>query len=236
MVRVLALVTSLALAGPLAAFAQAADPGAAAAEGQIYARDGFYIGASIAGVGYMMIADEISRSVAADPTVDAAKGQSDATAGANLRVGYRMYPRVAAELQWEWLAPSDIDVTIKRSGTGEFVSDDGAFKVKSWVVTANLKGYLLTTGNLQPFLLVGAGMMRGEIDGKKIYGADGSLSYDFSALSADGFSFLGRMGGGLDYYFTPHIVGTVDLTYVLPVGDLSDFPYVSGGLGLQYRF
>ena len=44
------------------------------------------------------------------------------------------------------------------------------------------------------------------------------------------------MGGGLDYYFTPHIVGTVDMTYVLPVGDLSDFPYISGGLGLQYRF
>jgi hypothetical protein len=105
------------------------------------------------------------------------------------------------------------------------VSDDGAFEVKTWVVTANLKGYVMTTGNLQPFLLLGAGMMKGELDGEEIYG-----------FSADGFSFLGRMGGGLDYYFTPHIVGTVDLTYVLPVGDLSDFPYVSGGLGLQYRF
>jgi opacity protein-like surface antigen len=225
MVRVLALVTSLALAGPMAAFAQAADPGAAAAEGQIYARDGFYVGASIAGVGYMRIADVIDRGVTKAPTVDAAEAQSEATAGANLRVGYRMHPRVAAELQWEWLAPSDIPLTIKRSSTGEFVSDDSAFEVKSWVVTANLKGYAVTTGNLQPFLLLGAGMMKGELDGREIYG-----------FSADGFSFLGRMGGGLDYYFTPHIVGTVDLTYVLPVGDLSDFPYISGGLGLQYRF
>ena len=224
MVRVLALVTSLALAGPLAAFAQAADPGAAAAEGQIYARDGFYIGGSITGVGYMMIADEIARSLDNGPTIDAATAQSESTAGANLRVGYRMHPRVAAELQWEWLVPTDIALTIKRD-TGEFVSDDSAFEVKSWVVTANLKGYALTTGNLQPFLLVGAGVMKGEADGREIY--------DFSV---EGFSFVGRMGGGLDYYFTPHIVGTVDLTYVLPVGDLSGFPYVSGGLGLQYRF
>jgi opacity protein-like surface antigen len=224
MVRVLALVTSLALAGPMAAFAQAVDPGAAAAEGQIYARDGFYIGASISGVGYMSIADAIDRNVT-NFTGDAANAQSEATAGANLRVGYRMHPRVAAELQWEWLFPSDIPLTIQRSGTGEFVSDDSAFEVKSWVVTANLKGYVLTTGNLQPFLLLGAGIMKGEVDGREIYG-----------FSADGFSFLGRMGGGLDYYFTPHIVGTVDLSYVLPVGDLSDFPFISGGLGLQYRF
>jgi hypothetical protein len=109
--------------------------------------------------------------------------------------------------------------------------------VKSWVVTANLKGYILTAGNLQPFLLLGAGMMKGELDGRTIRDpVDASVICDCSTLSYDAFSFLGRMGGGLDYYFTPHIVGTVDLTYVLPVGDLSDFPYISGGLGLQYRF
>jgi opacity protein-like surface antigen len=231
MVRVLALVTSLALAGPMAAFAQAADPGAAAAEEQIYARDGFYVGASIAGVGYMSIGDEVARSVR-DLTGDAATGDSETALGANLRVGYRMHPRVAAELQWEWVLPSDIALTRKDSDTGEFLYDD--VEVKSWVVTANFKGYVLTAGNLQPFLLLGAGMMKGEFDGKVVVkDEDDAVEY---RVSTDSYAFLGRMGGGLEYYFTPHIVGTVDLTYVLPVGDLSEFTYVSGGLGLQYRF
>jgi opacity protein-like surface antigen len=233
MVRLLALVTSLALAGPMAAFAQAADPGASAAEGQIYARDGFYVGASIAGVGYLKIGEIIARDVT-DLTGDAANGKADTTVGVNGRVGYRMHPRVAAEVQFEWLFPSDVALTRKDRETGEFLSDDSAFEVKSWVVTANLKGYVLTAGNLQPFLVLGAGMMNGEVDGEVTKDDAGGTTRH--RVSVDGFSFLGRMGGGVDYYFTPHIVGTVDLTYVLPVGDLSDFPYISGGLGLQYRF
>ncbi len=222
MVRVLALVTSLALAGPMAAFAQAADPGPAAAEGENYGRDGIYVGASLAGVGYLGIAGAIDRRVR-NFTGDVAEAKTENTAGANLRVGYRMHPRVATELQWEWLVPSDVQVKLQSGG--EFKTDDSAFELQTWVVTANLKGYILTRGNLQPFLLLGGGIISGDLDGRDEYGFD-----------ADGFSFLGRMGGGLDYYFTPHIVVTADLTYVLPTGTLSDFTYISGGLGLQYRF
>jgi len=117
------------------------------------------------------------------------------------------------------------DLAFTPDDTGEFLTDDSAFEVRAWTVTANLKGYILTEGDVQPFLLLGGGMISGELDGRSAYGA-----------SADGFSFLGRMGGGLDYYFTPHIVGVAELTYVLPTGTLKDFPYISGGLGLQYRF
>jgi opacity protein-like surface antigen len=223
MVRVLALVTSLVLAGPLAALAQAADPGAAAAaEEENYARDGFYVGASLAGVSFMRLANSVDRSVT-DFTGDAATAKSETTMGVNLRLGYRMHPRVAAEAQWEWLVPSDMSVTI--NDEGQFITDDSAFEVRAWTVTANLKGYILTEGDAQPFLLLGGGMISGELDGRSDYG-----------VAADGFSFVGRMGGGLDYYFTPHIVGVAELTYVLPTGTLKDFPYISGGVGLQYRF
>jgi opacity protein-like surface antigen len=225
MVRVLALVTSLVLAGPLAAFAQAAAPeAAAAADAEIYARDGFYVGASLAGVSFMRLADSIDRHVT-DFTGDASQAKSETTMGVNFRVGYRMHPRVAAEAQWEWLVPSDVALTLTDDDTGEFLTDDSAFKVGTWTVTANLKGYLLTKGDIQPFLLLGGGILKGDLDGRSAYG-----------FAADGFSFLGRMGGGLEYYFTPHIVAVVDLTYVLPTGNLKDFPYISGGLGLQYRF
>jgi opacity protein-like surface antigen len=217
MVRVLALVTSLVLAGPMAAFAQAADPAAAAAEGQVYARDGFYVGASIAGVGHQGVSGAVERFVSdATQTV---RANSETAVGVNLRVGYRMHPRVAGEIHWEWLTPAEIDLS------GDLDYSD-AFEVQFQVVSVNLKGYVLTAGNIQPFLLVGGGIMKGEVDGKN----------DFSASSVDGLSFVGRMGGGVEYYFTPHLVGAVDVTYVLPVGHLSEFPYISGGLGLQYRF
>ena len=225
MVRALALVASLVFAGPPAALAQAADPGAAAvAEEDDYARDGFYVGASLAGVSFMRLADSVDRSVT-DFTGDAATAKSETTMGVNFWVGYRMHPRVAAEAQWEWLVPSDMAVTLKDSDTGEFLTDESAFEVRAWTVTANLKGYILTEGDIQPFLMLGGGIISGELDGRSAYG-----------VSADGLSFLGRMGGGLDYYFTPHIVGVAELSYVLPTGTLKTFPYISGGVGLQYRF
>jgi hypothetical protein len=219
----------------MAALAQAADPGAAADEGEIYGRDGFYVGASLAGVAFLGFGDSAARQVS-NTTGDAAEAKTETTAGANLRIGYRMHPRVAAEAQWEWLAPSDIALKLSDSNTGEFLTEDSALEVQSWIVTANLKGYILTKGDLQPYLLLGAGIISGEVDGKTIKDEAGSVVHDFSALSGDSFSFVGRMGGGLDYYFTPHLVGVIDLTYVLPTGNLKDFAYISGGLGLQYRF
>jgi opacity protein-like surface antigen len=222
MVRVLALVTSLVFAGPLAAFAQAADPGSAAAEDENYGRDGFYVGATLAGVSFMRLANSVERHVT-DFTGDLTQAKTETTMGVNFWLGYRMHPRVAVEAQWEWLVPSDVEIILDRDG--EYLTDDSAFKVRAWTVTANLKGYVLTRGELQPFLMLGGGIINGELDGRSAYG-----------FTADGLSFLGRMGGGLDYYFTPHIVGVVELSYVLPTGNLKDFPYISGGLGLQYRF
>lgn len=229
MVRVLAVVTSLALAGPMAAFARAD----AAADEEIYARDGFYLGANLTGVSFMRLADSIDRDVT-DFTGDVSQAKSETTMGVNFRVGYRMHPRVAAEAQWEWLVPSDIEVVLDRDG--QFLTDDSLFEVRAWTVTANLKGYILTEGNIQPFLMLGGGMIKGEIEGGTLSDQSGEVVHDLSSMDADALSFTGRMGGGLDYYFTPHIVGVVELTYVLPTGNLKDFPYISGGLGLQYRF
>ena len=43
-------------------------------------------------------------------------------------------------------------------------------------------------------------------------------------------------GGGLDTYVTENIVVALDVTYVLPFGDLDDYDYFSLGLGVAYRF
>lgn len=217
MVRVLALVTSLVLAGPLAAFAQGAEPEAAAADEQGYGRNGFYVGAIFAGVAHQGITSETKHRTR-EVTGLEVDSHAQASAGVSARVGYRMHPRVATEVQWEWVSPTDIRLT------GE-IEDNSAYEAKSWLLTANLKGFILPTGNLQPFLLLGGGVLDGQLKDTGGYG-----------YSVHEFGFVGRMGGGVDFYFTRNVVGTLDVTYVLPVGDVSVFSFVSAGVGLQYRF
>lgn len=216
MVRALALVTSLVLAGPISASAQAADSAGATAEEDVYTRNGFYIGASFAGVTFPRIADEVARQVG-NLTSSAVSGDAEAAVGLNARVGYRLHPRVAGEVQFEWLSSSDISLT-------GAIDQSSAFETQSWVVSANAKGYVLT-GSLQPYLLLGAGVMRSDLDDNENFG-----------FEVDEYGFVGRLGGGLEYYFTPRLVATVDVTYVLPADKLAEFEYISAGLGLQYRF
>jgi opacity protein-like surface antigen len=70
---------------------------------------------------------------------------ADNTLGLNLRVGYRFQPRLAGELEFE------------------YYDDFGDFgvKVDGWALTANAKVYG-ATGQVQPFLLAGLGVVHGE--------------------------------------------------------------------------
>ena len=41
---------------------------------------------------------------------------------------------------------------------------------------------------------------------------------------------------GIDFYFSEHWVLNFEASYVLPTGDLSEYDYIGGGMGLAYRF
>ncbi len=57
-----------------------------------------------------------------------------------------------------------------------------------------------------------------------------------SSNSQDRATFAVRFGGGVEMWLTRSVVATFEARYVLPTGSLDDLDYVSGGVGLQYRF
>jgi len=171
------------------------------------ARSGPYVG----GAGGIQIltphtVDEFSDALGVDASAEFG-------IGAQLFAGYRLHPRIAAQVRWEWLG--DIDVRERSLD---------AFTLEGWTLTADAKGYL-ATGFAQPFLLVGAGVMHAETSGRSA-----------AAVPIDGTDFAARFGAGLEVYITDHVVGLVDATYVLPTGSVADLDYISIGFGIAYRF
>jgi len=191
-----------------------ASASAAQAEDDDYARSGPYIGVAGIGVIYTRAEDDLEDEGFVSVDVDN-------PLGVNARAGYRMHPYVAAEVQFEWVSESNIEAF------GVAVAE-----FDSWILTANAKGYILTRlmddfgiGRVQPFAIAGIGLMQSEIDDK--------LGL---AISDKDEAFAARLGAGVDLYITPNILGSLDVTYVLPSPDLNGLDYVAFGLGFQYRF
>jgi opacity protein-like surface antigen len=149
---------------------------------------------------------------------------TDDSPGFNGHVGYRCHRRFAAEVETEWLHGFDADLT--QPGVDQLAK----VEYDPIVVTANVKGYLLT-GRYQPFLLVGAGAMTAET---KIRNPVGLAFTGIDSESDNAFAM--RFGGGIDVYATKNVAVTVDVDYVLPFGNLDSLDYVTIGWGLKYRF
>ena len=145
----------------------------------------------------------------------------DNSLGFNGRVGYRCHRWLSAEVEVEWLNGFDSDVSVAGIGIARI-------DFEPVVVTANVKGYILT-GRYQPFLLVGGGVMTAETKYPDFVppGVPRSRTENEFAM---------RFGGGIDLYATKNVVVTVGADYVLPVSSLSDLDYISIGWGIEYRF
>lgn len=148
----------------------------------------------------------------------------DDSPGFNGRVGYRCHRRFAAEVETEWLSGFDADLT--QPGVDQLAN----VEFDPIVVTANVKGYLLT-GRYQPFLLIGAGAMTADAN---LRDPVGLIFTGINSESDNAFAM--RFGGGIDLYATKNVVLSVDADYVLPFGNLDSLDYVTIGWGIQYRF
>ncbi len=131
--------------------------------------------------------------------------------GVDARVGYRAHPRLAAEINYEWL--DGFDLTFAGS---EFT------KLDIWMLTANVKGYALT-GQFQPYLLVGSGVLHAEAEGI------GDTDYTW------------KFGAGIDLYAfsdapKAHWVLFFEGSYLLPTGDVDDVNLWNSTIGVKYRF
>lgn len=137
----------------------------------------------------------------------------DSAVGAEAKVGYRILSWLAAEGQVEWLPGFDAKIA----------NDVKVIDGRTLFATANAKAFARPETRFQPFLLVGVGYMRGEYQ-------------LFTGANVDGQGFAWRAGGGLDAYFNEHWAISIDISYVVPSGDLQDLDYIDIGLGAVYRF
>ena len=140
------------------------------------------------------------------------------TVSAHVRVSYfadggRVHPRIATEMSFERYTKADLDVL-----------GQSALEIDGWSLTANAKGYALT-GRIQPYGLLGLGTLYLNVEDQLGLG-----------LSDDQAAFALRFGGGIDAYVTRSIVLNVEASYLLPTGDLDDFPLVPLSGSIQYRF
>ena len=166
-----------------------------------YERSGFYLGAGL-GLGV-------------DQFEDTGGIDIDTGVGFDVWAGYRFAPNLAAEMQLEYLDRFDFSANLGPPfGVVDFESSALAF-------TWNLKCYL-ETGWVQPFFLVGIGLLRAEIE--------------FLGVSVRDTDFAARFGGGIDFYSWSNTSLGVTASYVLATGDVDIFDYVSLVLGVQHRF
>jgi len=192
------VVTAVVLSAGLAVAESSGGEGAGE-QAPDYARRGWYVGGGVVGA-----FEEFDLGSAAD--------QSNFV-GYGFRGGYRVHPRIAAEMSFERYTKADLDVL-----------GQSALEIDGWSLTANAKGYALT-GRVQPYALLGLGTLYLNVEDQLGLG-----------LSDDQAAFALRFGGGIDAYVTRHIVLNVEASYLLPTGDLDDFPLVPLSGSFQYRF
>ena len=172
-----------------------------------YADDALYVGIHVVGGSFTRI-DDVNIPGAG------VELEAETAPGFKTYFGARFHPHLSAEIQLEMIRKAKISI----DGGGDIAELD------TWALTTNLKAFLLT-GRLQPFALVGIGVMEAELEDTTAANVNPSQT-----------DFVSRFGAGLDFHLTEHIVASLGVDYVLPAGDLEDTDYVSFGGGLQYRF
>jgi opacity protein-like surface antigen len=170
-----------------------------------FAREGFYMG-----FGAQFALENFDK----DPPVEVPGVDSDITAddggGISLRAGYRVHPRIAAEVLFQYYWGFEVR---DRAGALPGVND----KFDGWTLTANAKIYPLL-GRIQPYAVAGMG------------------GIVFKEKKGDDSGFVARMGGGFDVYITDRFVLDLEIAYLFPGGSISELQFATFAAGLQYRY
>jgi opacity protein-like surface antigen len=196
-----------------------------------YARKGIYAGISMAGTSYLKVEDDVKDDFEPSGFGYSGGTDTDDPLGLGVQVGYRFHPHFSAEAGFLWFSSSETEFSGEQfpdpaDPNGEITDANNlsVFKLETLNLTGNLKGYLLT-GRIQPFVLVGGGLMHANVDDK----------FDLGTISG-GSAFAARFGGGVEFYVISNIAVVVDLDYVLPTGKLDRLNQFMWSVGLNYRF
>ena len=179
------------------------------------ARTGFYLGlgAVYAIENFTLRSDDLGMAAILGPDIDP---NFDDSQGVHVIAGYRAHPLLGFEFLYEFLEGFD-----STSGPRQL-------EIDSHLVVVNAKIYPLE-GCLQPFVLFGVGT---HIINSEIV-RDPTVSKPFQTDAG----FVTRVGGGLDYYATDHLVVEAEGSYMLGSGGiLRGANYGALALHFLYRF
>lgn len=216
--------------------------------GEDFDRTGFFVGVSGAYAGENFgrqpvsdIADIFSNRQVDGDFVYAgpeAIGKSDNTWSVSGRGGYRCHARYSIGATLEHFGGFDTDW---RGPTGM-----GSADIDMFVGAVDIKGYL-ATGRLQPFVLVGGGVMAAQTKVTNPTAVRQSTEDPPDSgiyvpkrgpviQSRSDQDFVFRFGSGIDVYATENVVVNVGATYLLPVGVVKSLDLFTIGGGIEYRF
>jgi opacity protein-like surface antigen len=144
---------------------------------------------------------------------------ADDSWGAEARLGYRLLPQLALEVQGQYYGESKFDARLPGAvGSSQVGSFEGVG------ATGNFKVYPIQ-GRFQPYVLGGLGLMwarvRNDIPG---------------ALNDNRTELAGRGGLGMDIYLDKHVAFNVEGSYLQPATSLKDFPVAAITGGVQFHF
>ena len=162
--------------------------------------------------------------------------------GVSARVGYRAASWFAAELQYEWIAPYDVDVSGDLGPGGSTISGR-LYDIEGHTVTVNTK-WIIPFWRMQPYLLLGAGYSLYDVGRGPLAAPIETADVDIQIEGGKQNAFAGRAGLGLDLYLTDKIVLMTEATAMVTTknfetpnqGAIDDLYYLAFSAGLQYRF
>ena len=162
--------------------------------------------------------------------------------GVSARVGYRAASWFAAELQYEWIAPYDVDVSGDLGPGGSTISGR-LYDIEGHTLTVNTK-WIIPFWRMQPYLLLGAGYSLYDVGRGPLAAPIETADVDIQIEGGKQNAFAGRAGLGLDLYLTDKIVLMTEATAMVTTknfetpnqGAIDDLYYLAFSAGLQYRF
>ncbi len=153
----------------------------------------------------------------------------DNAPGFNLRLGYRIHPRIAVEAMVDRINSFDANFSFGGGGFGRATAKS---EINTWTGTLNGK-FFLFTGRFQPYSLLGIGVLHAQSTQKfntPLLGTNRSFKSNRIGLAF-------RYGAGIDTYFTENWVGNLEASYVHSItNEIDGINYFALGGGIQYRF
>jgi hypothetical protein len=201
------LVVLILLAGTVGATQASAQSGESD-----YTRNGLYVSFGGSAAFPTVLQNELNDQLVGSTDIDTGLG-------VEARMGYRFHPRLAAEVQYDYIR--EIDVRANFRGINSRVQAN----IPMHIVTANAKAFVLGTGQGQAYLLGGIGIMSAETKDVAVFDPD-----------IDDTTFTGRVGVGVDVYPSENFSFYGEVGYVIPTDALQDLQHVSVSVGVTVHF